>query len=32
MNHWQMIVLAYALTGAAMALEVVLLFRRRRSA
>ena len=32
MNHWQMIAVAYALTFAALALEIVLLFRRRRAA
>ena len=32
MNHWQMIILAYTLTGAALALEVALLWRRRRNA
>jgi hypothetical protein len=32
MNHWQMITLAYGLTFAALTLEVVLLFRRRRQA
>jgi hypothetical protein len=32
MNHWQMILLAYALTGAALTLEVALLRRRRRNA
>jgi hypothetical protein len=32
MNHWQMIAIAYLLTFAAVALEVVLLLRRRRAA
>ena len=32
MNHWQMIAIAYVLTFAAVALEVVLLRRRRRAA
>jgi len=32
MNHWQMIAIAYVLTFAAVALEVVLLLRRRRAA
>ncbi len=32
MNHWQMIAFAYALTFVALALELALLFRRRRSA
>ena len=32
MNHWQIIALAYALTFAALALELALLSRRRRSA
>jgi hypothetical protein len=32
MNHWQMIALAYALTAVALAVEVALLFRRRRTA
>ncbi len=32
MNHWQMIAIAYVLTLAAVALEVVLLLRRRRAA
>ena len=32
MNHWQMIAAAYGLTFAALAMEVMLLFRRRRLA
>ena len=32
MNHWQMIAISYVLTFAALALEVVLLLRRRRAA
>jgi hypothetical protein len=32
MNHWQMIAVAYGLTFAALAVEVMLLFRRRRLA
>ena len=32
MNHWQMIAIAYGLTFGALALEVFLLFRRRRAA
>ncbi len=32
MNHWQMIAAAYALTFGAVALETVLLLRRRRAA
>jgi hypothetical protein len=32
MNHWQMIAIAYGLTFAALAVEVSLLFRRRRAA
>ena len=32
MNHWQMIAIAYLLTFAAVALEVMLLRRRRRAA
>ena len=32
MNHWQMIAVAYGLTFAALAIEVALLFRRRRVA
>jgi len=32
MNHWQMIAIAYSLTFMALALEVALLFRRRRAA
>ena len=32
MNHWQMIAISYALTFAALAVEVALLMRRRRAA
>jgi len=32
MNHWQMIAIAYSATFVALALEVALLFRRRRAA
>jgi hypothetical protein len=32
MNHWLMIAIAYGLTLAAVAIEIVLLFRRRRVA
>ena len=32
MNHWQMIAIAYGLTFAVLAIEVVLLGRRRRAA
>ena len=32
MNHWQMIAIAYGLTFVALALEVTLLFGRRRAA
>lgn len=32
MNHWQMIVIAYGLTFAALAIEVALLVRRRSAA
>ena len=31
MNHWQMIAISYALTFAALAVEVALLMRRRRT-
>ena len=32
MNHWQMIAVAYGLTFAVIAIEVLLLGRRRRAA
>jgi heme exporter protein CcmD len=32
MSHWQVIAIAYGLTFAALAVEVVLLVRRRRAA
>jgi heme exporter protein CcmD len=32
MNHWQMIAIAYGLTFAALAIEISLLFRRRKAA
>ena len=32
MNHWQMIAIAYGLSFAALAIEILLLRRRRRAA